>query len=153
MARVAPADLHADAAGVQVELVVDDEQLLGRHLVLAAELGDGAAARVHVVLRHGEHDLAHALPAPHADDGHLGAALALPIAGAQAAPELLDGAKSRVVACVLVLLARVSETRDEADLTWLCCWHVLSLSSFMEKAARLGKHAAFLIVRGSSTRG
>ncbi|BBH49682.1 hypothetical protein Pcatena_02690 [Parolsenella catena] len=122
---------------------MDDEQLLGCHPVLAAELGDGSAARVHEVLRHGEDDLARALLAADAHDGDLGAALALPVAGAQALPELLYGAESRVVAGVLVLLAWVAETRDEANLLWLCCWHALSLSSFMEKAARLSKRAAF----------
>ena len=58
MARVPAADLNTHVALGDIELVVDDEHLLGAHLVGGAELGDGSAARVHIRLRLDQHDLA-----------------------------------------------------------------------------------------------
>ena len=81
VAGVATAELHADHPGVEVELVMDVEDLVGGDVILGAELGDGAAARVHVALRLCEHHLTRALLAANAHDGDLGSALALPVAG------------------------------------------------------------------------
>ena len=48
VAGMAATHLDANIAGRDIELVVDHEQLLGLDLILAAELGDGAARGVHI---------------------------------------------------------------------------------------------------------
>ena len=57
VAGMAATHLDAHVAGGDIELVVDHEQFLGLNLVLAAELGDGAARGVHVRLRLDQHNL------------------------------------------------------------------------------------------------
>ena len=61
---------------------MDDEDFLRLDAVLAAELGDGAAARVHEALRLNEHDLAYAafgFRIAHLGRGDLGAQLVFPV--------------------------------------------------------------------------
>ena len=126
VAGVAAAHLHAHVARGDIELVVDDEQLLGLDLVLRAELGDGAAARVHVGLGFDQDDLAltaFGLGVVDVDDGDLGARLVLPIADARLLGQDVDRAKAGVVTGCGVFLAGVAESGDHADGLGLCCGH------------------------------
>ncbi|VWM24387.1 Uncharacterised protein [Collinsella intestinalis] len=105
---------------------MDDEQLLGLDLVLRAELGDGAAARVHVGLGFDQDDLAltaFGLSVVDVDDGDLGARLVLPIADARLLGQDVDRAKAGVVTGCGVFLAGVAESGDHADGLGLCCGH------------------------------
>lgn len=110
---MAAAHLDAHVAGGNIELVVDHEQLFGLDLVLAAELGDGAARGVHIRLRLDQHDLALAalfLGVVDVDERDLGSGLVFPVRDAGLAGQLVDRLKAGVMAGLGILLARVAKS-------------------------------------------
>ncbi|MNE63427.1 hypothetical protein D3C80_1587770 [compost metagenome] len=118
LTRGAAAGLHAEAAGGQVDLVVEDDDLAGFDLVEARRLADRAAALVHIGLRLHQQDLDRAVGAIDlalADDG-----LELGPLGteAPAARDLVHGHEADVVAVLFVFGARIAQTGDDdhADL-------------------------------------
>ena len=124
---MATAYLDAHIAGGNVELVVDYEQLLGLDLVLAAELGDGAARGVHVRLRLDQHNLALAtlfLGIVDVDECDLGAGLVFPVRDAGLTGQLVNRLKAGVVAGLGIFLARVAKPGNHANLKRLCSCHV-----------------------------
>ena len=128
VAGMAAAHLDAHVAGGNIELVMDHEQLLGLDLVLAAELGDGAARGVHVRLRLDQHNLALAtflLGVVDIDERDLGAGLVFPVRDAGLTGQLVDCLKASVVAGLGILLARVAKPGNHANLKRLCSCHVL----------------------------
>ena len=127
MAGVAAAHLNAHVAGGNIELVVDYEQLLGLDLVLAAELGDGAARGIHVRLRLDQHNLALAalfLGVVDVDERDLGAGLVFPVRDAGLTGQLVDRFEAGVVAGLGILIARVAKSGNHANLERLCSCHV-----------------------------
>ena len=124
---MASAHLNTHVAGGNIELVVDDEQLLGLDLVLAAELGDGPARGVHVRLRLDQYNLALAvlfLGIVDVDERDLGACLVFPVRDAGLTGQLVDRLKTGVVAGLGILIARVAKSGNHANLKRLCSCHV-----------------------------
>ena len=124
---MAAAHLDAHIAGGNIELVVDDEQLLGLDFVLAAELGDGTARGVHVRLRLDQHDLTLAalfLGVVDVDERDFGAGLIFPVRDAGLTGQLVDRLKAGVVAGLGIFLARVAKAGNHANLKRLCSCHV-----------------------------
>ena len=124
---MASAHLNAYVAGGNVELVMNHEQLLGLDLVLAAELGNGAARGVHVRLRLDQHDLALAtlfLGIVDVDECDLGAGLVFPVRDTGLTGQLVDCFKAGVVAGLGIFLARVAKPGNHANLKRLCSCHV-----------------------------
>ena len=103
------AELHAHGAGVDVDLVVDDDEVIGVDAVCVEQLLHRAAARVHEALRLGQHDVVIAVRAL----GRQRAALVLPVARAAIAGEYVDCAETRVVPRLGVFLAWVAQARYE----------------------------------------
>ena len=134
---MAAAHLNTHVAGGNIELVVDDEQLLGLDLVLAAELGDGAARGIHVRLRLDQYNLALTalfLGIVDVDKRDLGAGLVFPVRDAGLTGQLVDRLKAGVVAGLGILIARVAKSGNHANLKRLCSCHVhpfVDLSSAM----------------------
>ena len=125
---MASAHLDAHVAGGNVELIVDDEQLLGLDLVLAAELGDGATRGIHIRLRLDQHDLALAtlfLGIVDVDECDLGAGLVFPVRDTGLTGQLIDRLKAGVVAGLGIFLTRVAESGNHANLKRLCSCHRL----------------------------
>ena len=116
----AAAKLHVHGAGREVHLVMHHEHFLRGRLLLTQQLGERAAARVHVVLRLGKQHLARALRRPHGAARHHAARLALPIARAVALCKRVDRGEARVVARACVLGPGVSQPADDADVLWSC---------------------------------
>ena len=56
MASVPPTGLDAEATGVEIEIVVDDDHLAEVEAELADQPGDDRPAAVHVALRFGQRD-------------------------------------------------------------------------------------------------
>src|SRR2546427_12935862 len=56
MTTVAPTGLDADATGVEIEIVVDDDHLAEVEAEIADQRGDDRPAAVHVALRLGQWD-------------------------------------------------------------------------------------------------
>lgn len=116
---------------------MDHEQLLGLDLVLAAELGDGAARGVHVRLRLDQYNLALAalfLGIVDVDERDLGASLVFPVRDTGLTGQLVDRLKAGVVAGLGIFLARVAKSGNHANLKRLCSCHMLpfvDLSSAM----------------------
>ena len=81
MPRKPAAELHADGAGIDVELVMDHDDVVGRRPVGGDKLLDRAAGCVHVALRLGKHDVF----APIGRFARQRAAFGLPVADAQLA--------------------------------------------------------------------
>ena len=124
---MASAHLDAYVTGGNVELVVDDEQLLGLDLVLAAELGDGPARGVHVRLRLDQHNLALTalfLGIVDVDERDLGACLVFPVRDAGLTGQLVDCFETSVVTGLGIFLARVAKPGNHANLKRLCSCHV-----------------------------
>ena len=124
---MAAAHLNTHVAGGNIELVVDYEQLLGLDLVLATELGDGAARGIHVRLRLDQHNLALAtlfLSIVDIDERDLGACLVFPVRDAGLTGQLVDRLKTGVVAGLGILIARVAKSGNHANLKRLCSCHV-----------------------------
>ena len=124
---VAAAHLNTHVAGGNIELVVDYEQLLGLDLVLATELGDGAARGIHVRLRLDQHNLALAtlfLSIVDIDERDLGACLVFPVRDAGLTGQLVDCFEASVVAGLGILIARVAKPGNHANLKRLCSCHV-----------------------------
>ena len=124
---MASAHLDAHVTGGNVELVVDDEQLLGLDLVLTAELGDGTARGIHVRLRLDQHDPALAalfLGIVDVDERDLGAGLVFPVRDAGLTGQLVDCLKAGVVAGLGIFLARVAKPGNHTNLERLCSCHV-----------------------------
>ena len=127
MTGVATAHLNTYVAGGNIELVVDYEQLLGLDLVLATELGDGAARGIHVRLRLDQHNLALAtlfLSIVDIDERDLGARLVFPVRDTGLTGQLVDRLKAGVVAGLGIFLARVAKPGNHANLKRLCSCHV-----------------------------
>ena len=127
MTGVATAHLNTYVAGGNVELVVDYEQLLGLDLVLATELGDGAARGIHVRLRLDQHNLPLAslfLGVVDVDDRDLGAGLVFPVRDAGLTGQLVDCFEASVVAGLGILITRVAKSGNHANLKRLCSCHV-----------------------------
>ena len=127
MTGVAAANLDAHVAGGNIELIVNHEQLFGLDLVLAAELGDGAARGVHVRLRLDQHNLALAalfLGVVDVDERDLGAGLVFPVRDAGLTGQLVDCLKAGVVAGLGIFLARVAKPGNHANLKRLRSCHV-----------------------------
>ena len=127
VAGMAAAHLDAHVAGGNIELIVNHEQLFGLDLVLAAELGDGAARGVHVRLRLDQHNLALAalfLGVVDVDERDLGAGLVFPVRDAGLTGQLVDCLKAGVVAGLGIFLARVAKPGNHANLKRLCSCHV-----------------------------
>ena len=104
-----PPDLTFSDRDREIELVVDDDDLLGLHAVAAGEQPDGLARVVHVRERDRERD---ALPL----DAHLvdpRPLLALLQLGAVPLREQLHDLRTDVVARPRVLLTGIAETDDE----------------------------------------
>ena len=117
-------DAHVTCRDVQ--LVMDHQQFFDTHLVLRAELGDGAAARIHVRLGLYQDDLALAalsLGIVNLDGGDLGSCLVFPIGHVCLAGELVNCFESGVVTRLRILLARVAKTGDHSDFLRLSCCH------------------------------
>ncbi len=108
VAGVSAAELHLRLAGLQVELVVHDEDLLRRDREEARDRRDGAAGEVHE--RRGLHD-------PHvARLRDVRRELALRRERGRELPRQRVGEpEARVVAGARVFAARVSQTGDEAN--------------------------------------
>ena len=124
---MAAAHLNTHVAGGNIELVVDDEQLLGLDLVLAAEFGDGPARGVHVRLRLDQYNLALAalfLGIVDVDERDLGACLVFPVRDAGLTGQLVDCLKAGVVAGLGIFLARVAKPGNHANLKRLCSCHI-----------------------------
>ena len=124
---MASAHLDAHVTGGNVKLVVDDEQLLGLDLVLAAELGYGATRGIHIRLRLDQHDLALAalfLGIVDVDERDLGAGLVFPVRDAGLTGQLVDRLKAGVVAGLGIFLAWVAKPGNHANLKRLCSCHV-----------------------------
>ena len=124
---MAAAHLDAHVAGGNIELIVNHEQLFGLDLVLAAELGDGAARGVHVRLRLDQHNLALAalfLGIVDVDERDLGAGLVFPVRDAGLTGQLVDCLKAGVVAGLGIFLARVAKPGNHANLKRLRSCHV-----------------------------
>ncbi len=108
MARQAAAEADLDPAGLEVDLVVDDGDLLGRELEEPGGRGERVAGEVHVGLGLQQRELLLA----DADLGQLAGELGAE--GAAVAPgELVDHHPAGVVPVARVLAARVAETDDE----------------------------------------
>src|SRR6478609_3289315 len=107
--------LEADDTGVDVELVVDDDEAFGGDVVVLQEAGDRAPGDVHVGRRDGQDDLGAG--DLQADLGDPGAGLVRLERGAAAggvtAGELLDGHRADVVPVAGILRPRVAEPDDE----------------------------------------
>src|SRR6478609_2041776 len=107
--------LEADDTGVDVELVVDDDEAFGGDVVVLQEAGDRAPGDVHVGRRDGQDDLGAG--DLQADLGDPGAGLVRlergPAAGGVTAGELLDGHRADVVPVAGILRPRVAEPDDE----------------------------------------
>ena len=124
---MAAAHLNTHVAGGNIELVVDYEQFLGLDLVLAAELGDGAARGIHVRLRLDQHNLALAalfLGVVDVDERDLGAGLVFPVRDAGLTGQLVDRFEASVVAGLGIFLAWVAKSGNHANLKRLCSCHV-----------------------------
>ena len=142
VAGVPAAHLDAHVACGDVQLVVDYQQLLDTHLVLGTELGDGAAARIHVRLGLYQDDLALAalgLRVVDLDGGDLGSCLVFPIGHVCLAGELVDCFETRVVARLRVLVARVAKTGDHPDFLRLSCCHGCFLSCMLSMGMVMGR--------------
>ena len=127
VAGMAAANLDAHVASGNIELIVNHEQLFGLDLVLAAELGDGAARGVHVRLRLDQHDLALPtlfLGVVDVDERDLGAGLVFPVRDAGLTGQLVDCLKAGVVAGLGIFLARVAKPGNHANLKRLRSCHV-----------------------------
>ena len=106
--REPAAEAHLDAAGVEVDVVVDDGDLLGRELEEARGGAERAAGEVHVRLRLQQREL----QAVDADLGELAGELRLERA-VVAPRQLVDDQPADVVPVARVLAARVAEADDE----------------------------------------
>ena len=108
VAREASAAPGLQAAGLEVDVVVDDEQRLGRDLEEPRRLAGRAARLVHVRLGLQQRELR----AVEADLPQRAVELRAP--GPAVAPrELVEHEPARVVTRALVLAARVAEARDQ----------------------------------------
>ena len=117
-------DAHVTCGDVQ--LVMDYQQLFDIHLVLCAELGDGATARIHVRLGLYQDHLALAalsLGIVNLDGGDFGSGLVFPIRHVCLTSELVNRFESGIVARLRILLARVAKTGDHPDFLRLSCCH------------------------------
>src|SRR6476661_5203686 len=115
VAALTAALLEADDTGVDVELVVDDDEALGGDVVVLQEAGDRTAGDVHVGRWDSQDDLGTRDLEAHL--GHPGAGLVRlergPAAGGVTAGELLDGHGADVVSVAGILRPRVAEPDDE----------------------------------------
>ena len=109
MPRVPAAELHAHGTGVDVQLVMHDDQVLGIHAVRVHQLLHRAARCVHVALRLGQHQVVVAIRALRGQR----AAFRLPVARAHLLGDQVHGVEPGVVPRMLVLLARISQANDQ----------------------------------------
>ena len=127
MTGVAAAYLNTHVAGGNIEFVVNDEQLLGLDLVLAAELGDGATRGIHIRLRLDQYNLALTalfFGIVDIDECDLGAGLVFPVRDTGLTGQLVDRLKAGVVAGLGILIARVAKSGNHANLKRLCSCHI-----------------------------
>ena len=108
MTGVAAAELHADGTRVDIQLVMDDDQVIGLHAVRVHQLLHRSARRVHIALRLCQH---HIVVAPYAL-GRERAALGLPIARAHFFGHQIKRIEAGVVTRVLIFLAWISQAND-----------------------------------------
>ena len=107
--RMPAAELDADGAGVDVQLVVNDDQVVGSDAVGVAQLLDRAARGVHVALGLGQHHVDVVVGAL----GRERAALGLPVPRAHFRADEVHGVEPGVMPGVRVFLARVPQADDQ----------------------------------------
>ena len=132
-------DTHVTCGDVQ--LVMDYQQLFDTHLVLCTELGDGAAARIHVRLGLYQDHFALAalsLGIVNLDGGDFGSGLVFPVRHVCLTSELVDRFESGIVARLRILLARVAKTGDHSDFLRLSCCHGWFLSHVLSMGMVMG---------------
>ena len=108
VARMPAAELDADGAGVDVEFVVDDDQMVGVDAVGVAQLLDRTAGGVHVALRLGQHHIDVVVGAL----GRQRAALGLPVARPDLLADEVDGIEPGIMPRVRVFLPRIPQADD-----------------------------------------
>ena len=108
MTGMAAAELHADGTRVDIQLVMDDDQVIGLHAICVHQLLHRSARRVHIALRLCQH---HIVVAPYAL-GRERAALGLPIARAHFFGHQIKRIEAGVVTRVLIFLAWISQAND-----------------------------------------
>ena len=102
------AELDADGAGIDVEFVVDDDQMVGVDAVGVAQLLDRTAGGVHVALRLGQHHIDVVVGAL----GRQRAALGLPVARPDLLADEVDGIEPGIMPRVRVFLPRIPQADD-----------------------------------------
>ena len=108
MTGMAAAELHTDGTRVDIQLVMDDDQVIGLHAICVHQLLHRPARRVHIALRLCQH---HIVVAPHAL-GRERAALGLPIARSRFFRHQIKRIEAGVVTRVLIFLAWISQAND-----------------------------------------
>ncbi len=113
VARMAAAALHAHAAGWDIELIMNDDPLIGCNGILFQKLGNRPARQVHEALGLGQHHIfILALAKGELSLAYQGTASVLPVIDMRLFGQAVNHFKASVMTRMLVLLAWIAQTND-----------------------------------------
>ena len=112
MSRVSSATLHANRARRKIEIVVNDDDFIGRDAIGFHEIGNRTARKIHIALGLCKDDR-FAIERTRLHFGNERAALVLPIVRAPFACQHIDRIETGIVARVSVVFARISQANDK----------------------------------------